>query len=92
MSLNNPRAPRQSRQAPPAAEGVVSADTILKVQQRLRELGFYVRDNIDGRWGPRTQTAVGNFQRSQGINPSGQLDPQTLSALGLSGEPATQTQ
>ncbi|MBV8663927.1 MAG: peptidoglycan-binding protein, partial [Hyphomicrobiales bacterium] len=63
--------------------GAVSTDTILKVQQRLRELGFYVRDNIDGVWGPKTATALGNFQRTQGLNPTGQLDAQTLAALGL---------
>jgi hypothetical protein len=27
--------------------------------------------------------AVGNYQRSKGFNPTGQLDPQTLLALGL---------
>jgi surface antigen len=77
-------------QAPPAqpaqpAEGAasLSPDTIIKVQQRLRELGFYVRDNIDGKWGPRTAAAVGNFQRSKGLKPTGQLDLETLSALDL---------
>jgi len=69
-----------------AAPGALSRDTILKVQQKLHDLGFYVRDNIDGRWGPKTMGAVQNFQRTKGINPSGQLDVQTLSALGLSGE------
>src|SRR6185437_9838271 len=41
---------------PPAPQGQpsISSDTVLKVQQRLREEGFYVRDNIDGQWGPKT--------------------------------------
>ena len=56
---------------------------IFKVQQRLRDLGFYVRDNIDGQWGPNTSTAVRNFQRSKGLNASGQLDSATLAALDL---------
>jgi surface antigen len=66
-----------------AGDNAVSPDTVFKVQQRLRELGFYVRDNIDGRWGPKTMNAVGNFQRSKNLNPTGQLDVQTLAALGL---------
>jgi surface antigen len=61
----------------------VSSDTIIQLQQRLHDLGFYVRDNIDGRWGPRTAAAVRNFQRSKGLNATGQLDLATLSALDL---------
>ena len=72
------RAPRQSE-----AAASLSPDTILKVQQRLHDAGFYVRDNIDGQWGPRTSAAVRNFQRSKGLNPTGQLDLETLSALDL---------
>jgi surface antigen len=64
--------------------GAVSKDTVLKVQQKLREQGFYVRDNIDGVWGPKTQTALANFQQANNLTPSGQLDVPTLQALGLS--------
>ncbi len=79
------RAPAAAAVAAPAAGAgaPLSADTILKVQQRLHDLGFYVRDNIDGVWGPHTMAAVGNFQRSRGLNPTGQLDLQTMNALGL---------
>jgi len=73
-------APAPAASAAPAA---VSGDTILKVQQRLREQGFYVRDNIDGQWGPATSTALRNFQRIKGLEPSGQLDSRTLAALDL---------
>jgi surface antigen len=74
--------PQQAPQAPPPP-GAISSDTVLQVQQRLHDLGFYVRDNIDGVWGRNTMAAVSNFQRSKGFNPTGQLDPQTLQALGL---------
>jgi len=67
--------------------GALSDDTVLKVQQRLRDQGFYVRDNIDGQWGPATAAAVKNFQRSKGMNPTGQLDIDTLTALDLQGGP-----
>jgi surface antigen len=71
-------------QRPPASEtSAVSSDTIFKVQQRLHDLGFYVRDNIDGQWGPNTSAAVKNFQRSKGLKASGQLNPETLTALDI---------
>ena len=70
--------------------GALSDDTVFKVQQRLHDLGFYVRDNIDGQWGPGTASAVKNFQRSKGMNPTGQLDIQTLSALDLANEDQAQ--
>jgi len=70
--------PRRSESA-----GSLSSDTILKVQERLHDMGFYVRDNIDGQWGPSTAAAVRNFQRSKGLRPTGQLDVETLSALDL---------
>jgi surface antigen len=77
-----PQAPPQPR-PPAAASGALSSDMVFKVQQRLRDLGFYVRDNIDGQWGPNTSAAVRNFQRSKGMNASGQLDSATLAALDI---------
>jgi len=61
----------------------ISPDTVFKVQQKLHDQGFYVRDNIDGRWGPKTSVAVQNYQRANGLQASGQLDQPTLAALGL---------
>jgi surface antigen len=58
-------------------------DTVVKVQQKLHDQGFYVRDNIDGRWGPKTSAAVQNYQRAKGLQPTGALDPATLAALDL---------
>lgn len=74
-----------------AAEAAsISSDTVLKVQQRLHDLGFYVRDNIDGAWGPHTATALRNFQRTKGLKPSGQIDLETLTALDLAPQGAKQ--
>ena len=70
----------------PQADAPLSSDLVLKVQQRLREQGFYVRDNIDGVWGPKTSSAVAVFQRSKGLNATGQLDLATLTALDLPAE------
>jgi len=76
-------APQAPQARPAAAPGAISSDMVFKVQQRLRGLGFYVRDNIDGQWGPNTSAAVRNFQRSKRLAPSGQLDSATLAALGI---------
>jgi len=76
--------PVRASASPQAGEASpVSSDTIIKVQQRLHDLGFYVRDNIDGQWGPRTATALKNFQSSKGLDPTGQLNSSTLAALDL---------
>jgi surface antigen len=71
----------------PAAEQAASADLVLRTQQRLREQGFYVRDNVDGQWGPATSSALRNFQRANGMASTGQLDFPTRTALGLDPAP-----
>jgi surface antigen len=71
----------------PAAEQAAAADLVLRAQQRLREQGFYVRDNVDGRWGPATDSALRSFQRANGMASTGQLDVPTRTALGLDAAP-----
>jgi len=66
-----------------AAERAAETDLILRAQQGLRAQGFYVNNNIDGRWGPATSTAVRNFQRTNALASTGQLDPATQQALGI---------
>lgn len=58
--------------------------TIEQVQQALNDKG-YDAGPVDGNWGSKTQSAVENFQQSQGMQATGQLDQQTLAALGISG-------
>jgi surface antigen len=76
-------APAPARAPQAQAPQAVSSDMVFKVQQRLRDLGFYVRDNIDGQWGPRTATALRNFQHARGLEATGQLDSRTMAALNL---------
>ena len=83
VSLNGGSLPPPAR-----AQGAMSRDMILQVQQKLHDLGFYVESNIDGRWGPMTMSAVRNFQRTKGMTPTGQLDVQTLGALGIASQGA----
>jgi surface antigen len=65
------------------ATAAISTDTILRVQQQLRQEGFYVTNNIDGRWGPKSAEALRNFQRVKGLPVTGEIDQQTLAALEL---------
>jgi peptidoglycan hydrolase-like protein with peptidoglycan-binding domain len=55
---------------------------IRTVQRRLRQLGFY-SGHADGVWGARSSAAVERFQRSRGLQPTGDLNSTTLAALGL---------
>ncbi|GGF04038.1 hypothetical protein GCM10011611_06820 [Aliidongia dinghuensis] len=73
----------------PAAERAASTDLVLRAQQRLHDQGFYVRNNVDGRWGPATSTAVRNFQQANSMASTGQLDAPTKTALGLDPVPLT---
>jgi peptidoglycan hydrolase-like protein with peptidoglycan-binding domain len=66
-----------------AVEGFyVDSGTVREVQRMLNQRGFD-RLGVDGMMGPRTQAAVREFQRSQRLEPTGQLNRQTLIALGL---------
>ena len=61
----------------------LTREQIQKAQTLLNEKGFNVGD-VDGVLGPRTRRAVMAFQRQRGLEPSGQIDQQTATALGLS--------
>jgi peptidoglycan hydrolase-like protein with peptidoglycan-binding domain len=58
--------------------------TIRDVQQKLKEAGHDV-GKVDGKWGPKTSNALKEFQQAQGVPATGELDSQTLSALGVEG-------
>ena len=59
------------------------ADELLpKVQRELRARKFYFGE-IDGRASEETVASVGKFQEAHGIDKSGQLDHETLRALGF---------
>ena len=65
---------------PPAEP--LSRDAIRAVQSRLRQLGFY-SGRIDGIWGPSMQGSLQHFQQGRGLQATGQLNPATVTALGL---------
>jgi hypothetical protein len=52
------------------------------IQQALDTKGFTTR-STDGRWGPETEAALRKFQQQQHIEGNGQLNHETLAALGV---------
>ncbi|MGD1900447.1 MAG: peptidoglycan-binding protein [Phormidesmis sp.] len=60
-----------------------SGTDVIVLQQRLNDFGFPVF--VDGVYGFETQQAVRTYQRVQGLNVTGTADPDTLSAIGISG-------
>jgi peptidoglycan hydrolase-like protein with peptidoglycan-binding domain len=60
------------------------SETIKQVQTKLKEQG-QDPGPADGVMGPKTQAALKEFQKGKGLKESGQLDQQTMSALGVSG-------
>lgn len=68
----------------------ISPSTVRQIQQALNQGGYDV-GAVDGNWGQSTEQAVKNFQQAQGLEPTGQPNLRTLSALGISvGGQATQ--
>jgi peptidoglycan hydrolase-like protein with peptidoglycan-binding domain len=49
----------------------------------LQQQGYYKNAKVDGRWGPHTRQAVESFQQAKGLPATGELDQQTLNALGV---------
>lgn len=65
----------------PGAAGLDPA-AIRMIQQALVGRGYAI-GAPDGIWGERTVDALRDFQRTQGLEPQGEPDVHTLSALGL---------
>jgi hypothetical protein len=71
---------QQGLQAEPAPMGM-DEQSIRELQQALNDAGYNVM--VDGIWGQQTRTALEEFQQQEGIEPTGEPDQQTLSALQL---------
>ncbi len=55
-------------------------DKVRGIQQRLKNLGFYGGE-VDGIMGPQTKMAITQFQQSQGLRQTGEIDQPTPNAL-----------
>jgi peptidoglycan hydrolase-like protein with peptidoglycan-binding domain len=73
-----------------AAVPDLDRDSVRKVQRALEEKGFDP-GAIDGAVGPSTIEAIVKFQDRFGIKANGELNNQTLFALGIVGETPSQT-
>lgn len=70
-------------------EGMEPCEEVVRMQEKLRDLGFYKGSIRSGQFGDLTTSAVARFQRSLNLEGSGIADPQTLSALTIAWEKAT---
>jgi hypothetical protein len=55
--------------------------SVRSVQRALYEAGY--RITVDGRMGPQTRLVLRQFQRDHGMPPSGRVNRETLTELGL---------
>tara|TARA_Y100000310_G_C20662190_1_gene805388 strand:- start:128 stop:2353 length:2226 start_codon:yes stop_codon:yes gene_type:complete len=56
--------------------------TVEKIQRKLEDHGYGLRDHgVDGRFGPETEDAIVNFQRTNDLAPTGIVDSDTLKLL-----------
>lgn len=66
--------------------GMAMADEKVKAaQQALKDKG-HDPGSIDGKMGPKTQAAIRDFQKAQGMEATGHLDAKTMQSLGMDGE------
>ena len=63
----------------------ITHDDINKVQKNLSDKGFY-HGQIDGVLGPRTRQAIGEYQKSEKLPVTQQLDAETAGKLGVGSE------
>lgn len=66
------------------------SDVILQVQKALTSKGLYKGD-ISGLMGPKTEKAISDFQKSNGLTVTGTLDQNTISAVLRGGGSGTNT-
>ena len=59
---------------------MMRGDDVAALQARLTEMGFNA-GRVDGIFGPRTESAVKDFQKSVGIKVDGKCGPATIIAL-----------
>jgi peptidoglycan hydrolase-like protein with peptidoglycan-binding domain len=74
--------PSPPGQPPPIIGNALSRTSVEAIQSRLRDLNFYTGP-VDGIWGGSTEQAIERFQQSRGLQPNGQLNPATITPLGL---------
>jgi len=59
-------------------------EKVKAAQQALKDKG-HDPGEVDGKMGPKTQAALRDFQKAQGMQATGRLDAKTMQALGMEG-------
>jgi hypothetical protein len=54
-----------------------------QIQSKLNSLGMTSPLTVDGNFGPKSEAALLQFQKTHNLNPTGKVDPASLNALGL---------
>ena len=75
----------QSGQSRSGQQQSESKQTVKQAQEKLSAAGYEV-GQPDGIMGPKTQAAIKKLQQDKQLNATGQLDQETLAALGVSEE------
>jgi hypothetical protein len=79
-AMQQPAGMQPSSSAGLSSRGSAAQDDLMRAQEQLQAQGLY-RGPIDGVMGSGTRRGLAQFQRQNGIPPSGTLDPQTLASL-----------
>ena len=74
---------QQEQQVDSGATLTLSTATVRAIKQQLNQRG-YDPGNINGQWDQQARQALQNFQKSQGLEPTGQLNNRALALLGIS--------
>lgn len=69
-------------------EGMKASEAVIRLQEQLRDLGFYKGNIRSGSFGELTTEAVARFQKANGLDAHGVADLQTLKAIGDAWEKA----
>ncbi len=84
IAAGDRHSPPHDLSAGPGATGQeMDSYTVRQLQQALQGKGHDV-GGVDGIMGPRTQSALRQYQQAHGMQATGRLDQQTGSSLGLS--------
>jgi peptidoglycan hydrolase-like protein with peptidoglycan-binding domain len=67
---------------------VLCADEVVREAQTKLFRGGYYEGQIDGQWGSQTAAAVRRYQIARSLKVTGELNRETLDALGVTARPA----
>jgi peptidoglycan hydrolase-like protein with peptidoglycan-binding domain len=72
----------ETSQANPESVPSVNREQTMQMQRALTARNLY-QGKVDGVWGPKTESALRNFQTQSGLDATGELNDSTARALGI---------